>query len=85
MSQKNYLSPKIARIHKKNIKEDSIAFVIKSLRVESKLTQEDLAVACGVGLAFIRSLEQGKLNLTLNKVIQVAEFLGAKIIAKTRN
>lgn len=73
-----------ARNSKTEIPESSIAFIIKTLRVESNLTQENLAIACGVSLSFIRNLEQGKLNLKLNKVIQVAEFLGADIIAQKR-
>lgn len=33
---------------------------LKSLRKEYGLTQEDLALKCGVGLNFVRQLEQGK-------------------------
>jgi len=74
-----------ARMRKNGLDENSIAFKIKTLRVNSNLTQEDLAIACGISLSFIRDLEQGKLTLMLHKVIQVAEFLGAEIIVKKRN
>ena len=72
-------------MRKNGLDENSIAFKIKTLRVNSNLTQEDLAIACGISLSFIRDLEQGKLTLMLHKVIQVAEFLGAEIIVKKRN
>ena len=74
-----------ARMSKLAIPENSIAFAIKTLRVESHLTQEELSIACGVSLSFIRNLEQGKLNLMLNKVIQVADFLGINIVAQKRH
>ena len=47
---------------------------IKNKRKEHSLTQEDLAKRAGVGLRFIRDLEQGKESLktdTLNKVLKL--------------
>ena len=47
---------------------------VKSKRKERGLTQEDLATRAGVGLRFIRDLEQGKEALrtdTLNKVLKL--------------
>jgi len=47
---------------------------IKNKRKENSLTQEDLAKRAGVGLRFIRDLEQGKESLktdTLNKVLKL--------------
>lgn len=47
---------------------------IKAKRKELGLTQEELALRAGVGLRFIRDLEQGKESLrtdTLNKVLKL--------------
>lgn len=44
---------------------------IKELRKEYNLTQEDLALKSGVGLRFVRELEQGKPTVRMDKVNQV--------------
>ncbi len=44
---------------------------IKQQRRQTGLTQEDLAYKAGVGLRFVRDLEQGKPSLRLDKVNQV--------------
>ncbi|MDD5218174.1 MAG: helix-turn-helix transcriptional regulator [Candidatus Omnitrophica bacterium] len=49
---------------------------IKSLRKKAGLTQTEFSKRAGVGLRFIRDLEQGKSSLRLDKVNQVLEFLG---------
>ena len=49
---------------------DLIGFV-KTRRLELKMTQRDLARRSGVGLRFIRDLEQGKSSLRMDKVNQV--------------
>lgn len=40
------------------------------------MTQEELAVKAGVGLRFIRELEQGKETLRMDKVNQVLQLFG---------
>ena len=52
---------------------------IKELRKKTGLSQEEFAKRVGVGLRFIRELEQGKLTLRLDKVNQVLEFLGCHL------
>ena len=42
---------------------------VKSLRRQFNMTQEELSVKSGVGLRFVRDLEQGKSTLRLDKVI----------------
>ena len=49
---------------------------IQLLRKSAKLTQIEFAKRVGVGLRFIRDLEQGKSSVRLDKVNQVLEFLG---------
>ena len=44
-----------------------------------KLTQPELAEKAGVGLRFIRELEQGKQTLRLDKVNQVLKLFGYEV------
>lgn len=58
---------------------DSLRQFIKQKRKELKLTQEDLALNAGVGLRFVRELEQGKKTLRLDKVNDVLALFGKEI------
>jgi y4mF family transcriptional regulator len=49
---------------------------LKERRKAVSLTQEQLASKAGVGLRFIRDLEQGKKTLRLDKVNQVLALFG---------
>jgi len=49
---------------------------VKFKRSNAKLTQPELAEKAGVGLRFIRDLEQGKPTLRLDKVNQVLLLFG---------
>ncbi len=49
---------------------------LKQKRRMSSLTQQDLAEKAGVGLRFVRELEQGKQTLRLDKVNQVLSLFG---------
>ena len=49
---------------------------IKNLRKKLHLTQVDFAKRAGVGLRFLRKLEEGKPTVRLDKVNQVLDFLG---------
>lgn len=51
---------------------------IKQRRNRLKLTQRELAERAGVGLRFIRDLEQGKKTIRLDKVNQVLALFGHK-------
>ena len=55
---------------------ETIGKQIQTLRKKANLTQEEFAKRVGVGLRFIRDLEQGKSSVRLDKVNQVLEFLG---------
>ena len=52
---------------------------VKSMRRKHGLTQEDLSAKSGVGLRFIRDLEQGKATLRMDKVNQVLNLFGAEL------
>lgn len=49
---------------------------IKTKRSEAGLTQPELAEKAGVGLRFVREMEQGKETLRLDKVNQVLSLFG---------
>ena len=49
---------------------------IKERRKQSRLSQPELAEKAGVGLRFIRELEQGKESLKLDKINQVLKLFG---------
>ena len=49
---------------------------VKQKRSTSGLTQPELAAKAGVGLRFVRELEQGKETLRLDKVNQVLSLFG---------
>lgn len=48
------------------------------MRKKYRLTQQDLSEKAGVGLRFVRELEQGKLTLRLDKVNQIFELFGSE-------
>lgn len=54
---------------------DLIKF-LKQKRKELNLSQKDLAEKSGVGLRFIRDIEQGKPSLRLDKINQVLSLFG---------
>ena len=57
----------------------SIAQFVKERRKKLGMTQVVLADRAGVGLRFLRELEQGKTNLRLDKVNQVLQMFGNKV------
>ena len=57
----------------------SLSEYVKSMRKEHGLTQVELSEKSGVGLRFVRELEQGKQTLRLDKVNQVLNLFGTKV------
>jgi y4mF family transcriptional regulator len=49
---------------------------VKLKRKQNRLTQPELATKAGVGLRFIRDLEQGKTTLRMDKVNDVLRLFG---------
>ncbi|MFN0036005.1 MAG: helix-turn-helix transcriptional regulator [Saprospiraceae bacterium] len=58
---------------------DSISTFVKERRKKLGLTQPDLAEKSGVGLRFVRELEQGKQTLRLDKVNQLLALFGHEL------
>ena len=53
------------------MEKTTLSQTVKKLRKEYGLTQEELAMKSGVGLNFVRQLEQGKPTLRMDKVNQL--------------
>ena len=56
---------------------NKIAEFIKQNRKAAGLTQEEFAIRSGLGLRFVRELEQGKETVRLDKVNQALAMFGA--------
>jgi len=52
---------------------------VKERRRRVHLTQPEMAEKAGVGLRFVRELEQGKVSLRLDKVNQVLKLFGYEV------
>lgn len=57
----------------------NLKIFVKESRGAAKLTQIELAQKAGVGVRFIRDLEQGKETLRLDKVNQVLHLFGHEV------
>ena len=54
----------------------NVTFKIRTLRNKIGLTQVEFAKRAGVGLRFLRELENGKTTVRVDKLMQVLDFLG---------
>lgn len=59
--------------------DNEIAVFVKDMRRKFGLTQVDLADKSGVGLRFVRELEQGKQTLRMDKINQVLSLFGRQV------
>lgn len=54
--------------------------IIREERKKQKLTQTQLAAACGVGVRFIVDLEKGKETAAIGKALRIINMLGGELI-----
>ena len=59
---------------------NAIAVFVKQKRKESGLTQEEFAMRSGLGLRFVRELEQGKETVRMDKVNQALAMFGMQAV-----
>lgn len=64
----------ICAMRDKNL--NPIATFVKMNRREAGLTQKEFALRSGLGVRFVRDLEQGKGNLRMDKVNQALAMFG---------
>jgi len=63
------------------MEKTTLSQTVKKLRKEYGLTQEELAMKSGVGLNFVRQLEQGKTTLRMDKVNQLLDLFNYALTA----
>ena len=61
------------------IERSRLSQQVKALRKQYGLTQEDLSYKSGVGLRFVRDMEQGKKTLRMDKVNTVLALFGKEL------
>ena len=62
----------------------TIGTYIKEKRKKAGLTQEEFAMRSGLGLRFVRELEQGKETVRLDKVNQALAMFGKEAVPGNR-
>ena len=60
--------------------KSEISEFVKTQRKQFNLTQIELASKSGVGIRFVRDLEQGKRTLRLDKVNQILSLFGSRLV-----
>ena len=65
---------------KSSIFQDNQLILLKKERKKAGLTQEDFAIRSGLGLRFVRELEQGKETVRLDKVNQALAMFGKEAV-----
>jgi y4mF family transcriptional regulator len=60
--------------------DNVIGNYIKKERKKLGLTQEEFAIRSGLGLRFVRDLEQGKKTVRLDKVNQALQMFGMEAV-----
>lgn len=61
------------------MKPNKISLFVKEQRKKHGLNQEMCAIYAGVGLAFLRALEQGKTTLKMENVNKVLNLFNAEL------
>ena len=52
---------------------------IKNLRIQKKLSREELSLALGVDNSYVSKLEKGKINITLDKIEMLANYFETEV------
>ena len=63
---------------------NTLSATVKSLRKQFNMTQKELSIKSGVGLRFVRDLEQGKPTLRLDKVNQLLDFFNYEMVPQPK-
>jgi len=53
----------------------AIGQLIRNQRTKQKLTQESLALQCGIDRSYMGRIERGEVNLTVEKIYEIASIL----------
>ena len=55
----------------------AIGQLIRKQRTQKSITQESLALQCGIDRSYMGRIERGEVNLTVEKLYEIASVLGA--------
>ena len=66
------------------VRMNNLSSIVKELRKQNNLTQEDLSLKSGVGIRFVRELEQGKTTLRLDKVNQLLDLFNYEMVPASK-
>ncbi len=61
------------------MRKETLSLFLKKQRKIYGLSQEELSLKSGVGLRFVRDIEQGKETLRMDKVNQVLQLFGYEL------
>ncbi len=53
---------------------NKLAQNIEKLRIKKKISREELSLILGVDNSYISRLEKGRINITIDKIEQIANF-----------
>jgi len=53
----------------------TIGQLIRTKRLEKKITQETLSLQCGIDRSYMGRIERGEVNLTVEKLYEIATVL----------
>lgn len=52
---------------------------VAQLRIKRKMTREELSLALGIDNSYISKLEKGRVNITIDKIEQIAMFFKIEV------
>ncbi|MFV5516982.1 helix-turn-helix domain-containing protein [Acinetobacter gerneri] len=53
----------------------AIGQLIRKKRTQQKITQESLALQCGIDRSYVGRIERGEVNITVEKLYEISEIL----------
>ena len=56
-----------------------IGQLIRKQRTQQGITQESLALQCGIDRSYMGRIERGEVNLTVEKLYEIASVLGISV------
>lgn len=79
ITRKDKFYTRKGKIFQKQTMKSALSEFVKQKRKKLKLTQPELAGKAGVGLRFVRDVEQGKKSMRMDKVNQVLILFGYEL------
>lgn len=57
----------------------AIGQLIRKQRTQKSITQESLALQCGIDRSYMGRIERGEVNLTVEKLYEISSALGVSV------